>query len=393
MGVVRRAVPAFVRSAVGRLRRATDEMRAPTTDLDLSRPSVARDPFSRYGDLRRRGGVHYRPADRSWIVVAYHDVALALSRPELFSSAPLAAVEPHLLGADPPAQAAVRRALGPALAEFARHSAEQADAIARRLLEPLARRPHFDAVGDFARPLTEAMAAEWLGLDAGALAAIRSASGEPRHEVAKSYDAILPIMRRVGRDSGGFPKWEAILSPTGIDADKELPAFLRFLWTAASRTSRSLMVSSIRLLLDHPEARVAVVGHDDALPGFLEEAARMEPPEHLLTRQATTGATLSGVEIAAGDIVRLCIAAANRDPLRFEDPESFLPGRSVNPHLTFGAGPHRCPGATAGRAQVVAALRAFLDVMPHFREVGRSPRRYIGWPTSRALERLSVAAR
>jgi cytochrome P450 len=100
------------------------------------------------------------------------------------------------------------------------------------------------------------------------------------------------------------------------------------------------------------------------------------------------------VRIPAHATLKLCLAAANRDPLRFDNPESLIPQRAPNPHLGFGAGTHRCPGARLARVETMTALRALLTVMPQFRTTRPlSTVRYLGWPSSRALEALVITSR
>jgi cytochrome P450 len=76
---------------------------------------------------------------------------------------------------------------------------------------------------------------------------------------------------------------------------------------------------------------------------------------------------LAGVEIPAGAVVHMCLAAANRDPSRWEGPDEFDPGRPVQPHMGFGTGAHICLGAHVARAELVTAIGALLDRFPNLR--------------------------
>ena len=123
--------------------------------LDLGDPAFAQDPFPLYEELRRTGSVHFLPADRSWVVLGYDDVASVLSQPQVFSSSPLRIFDPLLLGAEPPEHTTLRRALAGELARKLPDIARDTEETATRLLESLAARAEFDAVRDFARPLTD----------------------------------------------------------------------------------------------------------------------------------------------------------------------------------------------------------------------------------------------
>jgi cytochrome P450 len=379
------------RRLVGGGLRATVRRRG--SRVHLSDPAVCQDPFSLYEALRRTGPVQFLPADRSWIVLGYDEVVSVLSRPQVFSSSPLTVFDPLLLGADPPDHTAIRRALARELAKTLPQVANETGETATRLLESLAARDEFDAISDFARPLSDSVAARILGFDAAAADRIRSVAGEGPQDLAFGNEAIVPTIAAILGEAGGSARWESVLAASGVERSARLAPFLRLLWIAASRTTRQTLAASILVLLRHPEVRQWITANDDALP-FVEEVVRLEPAEHFATRMARTEVVLSGVRIPAHATLKLCLAAANRDPLRFDNPESLIPQRAPNPHLGFGAGPHRCPGARLARVETMTALRALLTVMPQFRTTRPlSTVRYLGWPGSRALEALVIRSR
>jgi cytochrome P450 len=73
-----------------------------------------------------------------------------------------------------------------------------------------------------------------------------------------------------------------------------------------------------------------------------------------------------GCPLRAGDIVWLGLASANRDPREFDRPAEFVPDRTVNRHLAFGAGPHRCLGSHLARVELVVVLEEWLARIPEF---------------------------
>ena len=75
------------------------------------------------------------------------------------------------------------------------------------------------------------------------------------------------------------------------------------------------------------------------LPGAVEEGLRWEPPIASVMRTTTRECELAGIAIQPGAMVNVSIAAANRDPARYPDPDRFDPTRTNIAHLTFGAGP------------------------------------------------------
>ena len=99
----------------------------------------------------------------------------------------------------------------------------------------------------------------------------------------------------------------------------------------------------------------------DLLPNAIEESARLEPAAAVVDRYATTPLRLAGAAIGRGDLVRVSITAANRDPAVFGDPDRFDVRReNTRLHLAFAHGPHFCFGAHLARLETQAAIRGLL---------------------------------
>jgi cytochrome P450 len=168
----------------------------------------------------------------------------------------------------------------------------------------------------------------------------------------------MPLYEQLTRGGG------AAFSPT------EVRSLIRMLWVAGTTTTRRALASCVLMLLRHPQLRERVVAEPELLDAFVEETLRLHPPEHTLARVTTAEAELGGVRIPAGAAVRLCVAAANRDPARFTEPAALLPERANSrQHLSFGGGVHRCVGAGLAHAEMTAALRVLLRLAPRFRSV------------------------
>jgi cytochrome P450 len=103
------------------------------------------------------------------------------------------------------------------------------------------------------------------------------------------------------------------------------------------------------------------------LGGAFEEALRWEPPITTVVRRAIRDCELGGVAIPAGTNVSVSVAAANRDPTRYPDPDRFDPTRKNIAHLTFGGGPHLCLGMHLARMEGTVAINALLDRLPDVR--------------------------
>ena len=95
---------------------------------------------------------------------------------------------------------------------------------------------------------------------------------------------------------------------------------------------------------------------------FVDEVFRLEPSAAVVDRYATRDVTLAGAEIRDGDLVRVSLSAANRDPAVFPDPDSLdLSRENLGKSLTFARGPHACLGIHLARLETRAAVEALLD--------------------------------
>lgn len=139
--------------------------------------------------------------------------------------------------------------------------------------------------------------------------------------------------------------------------EEEIVGNTMLLLLAGHLPVRNLIGNAIWLLLSHSD-QGAVVRHDlSLLSAALEETLRYEPPVTLIPRITLEEVELRGETIPAGSIVQLSIAAANRDPNRFPDPDVFDVARDARGVLSFGHGPHGCLGARLAREQSLIALR------------------------------------
>ncbi len=122
-------------------------------------------------------------------------------------------------------------------------------------------------------------------------------------------------------------------------------------------TTEGMIANAVLHLLDHPD-QLALVRDDPALlPRAIEESLRLEPAAAVIDRYATADAELAGSPIKRGDLVRVSIAAANRDPATFPDPDRFDVRRdNAQRHLAFAHGPHVCIGMHLARLEAHTAV-------------------------------------
>ena len=128
------------------------------------------------------------------------------------------------------------------------------------------------------------------------------------------------------------------------------------------------------MLLAEPD-RLAIVRREPArLDTVIEESLRLEPAAAVIDRYATADTVLSGAPIARGELVRISIAGANRDPDVFDDPDRFDLDRSGSRrHLAFAQGPHVCVGVHLARLETRIAIATLLERLPAIRLDPRDP--------------------
>lgn len=124
----------------------------------------------------------------------------------------------------------------------------------------------------------------------------------------------------------------------------------------------------------------------EAVAGTVEEILRWDPPLHLFTRHAYEDVEIAGHAFRRGDEVGLLLAAANRDPVLWDDPARFDPRRPVRANHSFGAGVHFCVGAPLARLELQIALPILWDRCPGLRIA--EPPRYASVYHFHGLERL-----
>jgi cytochrome P450 len=133
-------------------------------------------------------------------------------------------------------------------------------------------------------------------------------------------------------------------------------------------TTDAMIALAVLHLLDTPEAVDLVRAGRATIANAVEESLRLEPAASVIDRYATRDVELGGVPIAAGDLVRLSLSAANRDPAFFTDPDRFDVLRdNARHHVAFAHGPHVCLGMHLARLETHVALAALLDRLPGLR--------------------------
>jgi cytochrome P450 len=390
-------------------------------------PSIKADPVPFYEQVRARGPL---VPSRVGYITADHAIAHELLRSDDFRvlsiganlPAPLRWLErrvrddllhplrpPSLLAVEPPDHTRYRKTVSSVFTTRAvgalRDGVEQ---TAVTLLDQLSREPGVvDIVDRYCAQLPVAIISDILGVPD----ADRQRILEFGELAAPSLDFGLPWpqYRRVQRGIEGFNTWltehlqqlrrnpgddlmsqliqkaESGSAETYLD-EPELHAVAGLVLAAGFETTVNLLGNGIRMLLDSPEHLRTLSQRPELWAGAVEEILRLESPVQLTGRFAINDTEVAGMPVKRGDLVVIYVAAANRDPAVFPDPNRFdIERENAGKHLAFSGGRHFCLGAALARAEGEVGLRAFFERFPDVRSAGAGRRRDTrvlrGWST------------
>jgi cytochrome P450 len=150
-----------------------------------------------------------------------------------------------------------------------------------------------------------------------------------------------------------------------LSADEQF-AMCVLILVAGHETTTNLIGNAALALLRNPGERKRLADDPALLPTAVEEFLRYDGVVQLTARVAVTDIAIGDAQIESGDLIVLVLAAANRDPERFESPDRLDVSRSDNPHLGLGHGAHFCLGAGLARAEASIALGSLLRRIPDF---------------------------
>ncbi|MFK0216195.1 MULTISPECIES: cytochrome P450 [unclassified Streptomyces] len=347
-------------------------------------------PYPFYAKFREAGPVHeVRMPDgfQFWLVVGHEEGRAALADPRLRKSPSVIGVRPpeediigvHLLSADAPDHTRLRRLV---TAEFTGRRVESLRPRIERLtheladaMEPAGRA---DLVDAFAFPLPVTVICELLGVPAEDRETFRAWSNglvTPSDErgaldamegFAGYLDGLIEDKRAAGPADDLL---SGLIAARAEDGDRlsgpELRAMAYLLLIAGHETTVNLISNTVRNLLGHPEQLAALRADPSLLDGAIEESLRYDGPVETGTFRFTAEpVTIGDTVVPTGQYVLVALAALDRDPARFPDPDRFDIRRETRGHLAFGHGIHYCLGAPLARLEGRIALRTLLDRFP-----------------------------
>lgn len=249
------------------------------------------------------------------------------------------------------------------------------DAEAVRLIDTFSGRGFAELRTELAAPLATATIHRSLGLThttpteilrwyraiAGAVSDL--SAGLPADPDAA--EAMAGLREAVARTVAEQPSSMLARINDGSLSGDELAQNTAILLFGAIETAEAMTANALWHLLTTPASCATVRDDPTLIAAAVEESLRLEPAAAVVDRYATRDVVVEGAAIAQGDLVRVSLTAANRDPAVFADPDVFDMGRAnAHLHLAFATGPHVCVGPVLARIETAAAIAAVLDKLP-----------------------------
>jgi cytochrome P450 len=353
-----------------------------TASLELFEGAFWRDPYPAYSTLLEEQPVLelQRPDGKVWMMTRYADVRAALADNRLskdwrYTLSPEerdAAAEhqmmiPMMLLMDPPGHTRLRKLVSRSFTlrrmEALRPRIVQ---IADELLDGLPADGRVDIMARYAFMLPVLVICELLGVPAEDRDDFASWSNQMVDGSHDSQDAMgklygylsdLIAHKRKEPDDALISALIEVAEDEDRLSEEELVAMAMMLLIAGHETTVNLLGNGVLGLLTHPEQFALLRERPDLVPAAVEEFLRWESPVHSTpARFAAEDVEYSGVTIPARSIVVLSLAAANRDPSRFDDAAELRVDRDAGGHLAFGHGLHHCLGAQLARIEGQAGI-------------------------------------
>ncbi len=362
-------------------------------------PEVLANPYPLFRRLRTEDPVHWDPFIHAWVVTRYTDVVTVLHNflaykpapPETLTAMGLSSLDPiskvmmkQMLFMDPPAHTRLRNLAAivftPYRMELLRLHIKE---IVSSLLDKVQSKGRMDVIADLAEPLPATVTAEMLGVPVSDIRQLKAWSadfaemlgnfqhnpeGVPR--VLQSLQGMTDYFHAAIREMRSHPREGLIhsLLTAEVDGDRltteEVVANCIITMVGGQETTTNLIGNGLLALLRNPQVLQELRSDLSLIPSAVEELLRYEAPSQYTTRLAPEDFEVAGKTIRKGQATIAIMAAANRDPERFPDPDRIDIRRADNRHLAFGWAAHFCFGAPLARIEGQLTFEALLRRLP-----------------------------
>jgi cytochrome P450 len=379
------------------------------------------DPHPVLARLRRDEPAHYDGVINRWVLTRHDDVERVL-RDRTMSLDPHKANEgtymrlflpppgqaANMLFSDPPAHTRLRALVNKAFTPRAvERLAPRIRGIIGELLDAVAEAEGFDLIEAFAGPLPVIVIAEMLGIDPADRVDFKRWSEldtrtfnpflpeEERAAVLSALGERDAYLRRVLARRRAEPRADLLSALIAAEEagerldDDEIVTMCELLLVAGNVTTTDLIGNGVWLLLRHPAELAKLRADPSLIDHAVEEILRVESPVVQSVRTPTADVAIRGCPMGRGESVVVFLAAANRDPEVYPEPDRFDVTRRDVHHQSFGGGAHFCLGAPLARLEARLAIGALLERFPHLRLADEAPV-WRAVPVFRSLAKLRV---
>lgn len=365
----------------------------------LLEPEVLANPYPLFEELRTKAPVYWDPFLHAWVVTRYQDVVTVLHdfsadrtpTPEYLAKLGLGDLAPiaqvmvkQMLFLDPPTHTRIRSlasyAFTPQRVEILRGHIRD---VVKKLIDEVAPRGRMDVIADLAEPLPYVITAEMLGVpvdDAPQLKVWSQDFAEmlgnfqhnPDHfpRARRSVEEMTKYFESAIREIKKQPREGLIQSflTAEIDGDRfteeEIIANTIVTMVGGQETTTNLIGNGVLTLLRNPQELKRLKADLTLIPSAVEEMLRYEPPSQHTARLAPYDLELGGQKIRKRQATIAVMAAGNRDPQRFPEPDRFDITRKDNRHLSFGWAAHFCFGAALARIEGQVCFEEMVRRLP-----------------------------
>ena len=367
-------------------------------------PEHRRDPHATWRALREQAPVYRSRVFGSWICTRYDDVHRVLRDPNFTSDrseVPVMKLIERLSRRDPVFGSFLQRNLlsidgaehrrlrGLVSKAFTPRRIERLrprlQVLVDDLLERAAEKGEVDLVAELARPLPVVAIAELLGVPPEDRELFRAWSSElvqlldpfqgrgGARSLRQAVHGIVDYFRPLLAQRREQPRDDLISAMIAAEQDGEqldeldLLALCSLLLVAGHETTSNLIGNAAVALLRFPDERKRLQDDPSLIESAVDEFLRYESPIQLTDRAVVADCELGGQRIRRGQLVAVVLAAANRDPEKFAEPDRLDLARSDNPHLAFGQGNHYCLGSQLAKLEAEIAVGSLLRRFPDLR--------------------------
>lgn len=347
-------------------------------------------PYPLYAQWRAEQPIWWADDVQGWVLSRYDDVRSVLKDPANYSSevAPArseSTLSLPLLHDDPPRHTSLRAIVNRSFTSRVMKQMEaEIETVVDQLLDDIDVARPVDIAEALTIPLPVALISHFMGIpferkdDFKRWSDSLTATGTAKTMEERMPDIIemmdffrdeIPKRRRSPDDDLISKIVAANIDGEGL-AEEVIVGYCQLLLIAGNETTTNLLSNLLHYIADHPDVWQALRQDPSKIGNAIEECLRFDPPVHWISRIALKDAEFHGQKVARGDAVFTVLAAANRDPDHYADPDSFRLDRNRSDHHTFGHGIHFCIGAPLARME---AQHALIGMLRRFATVDHAP--------------------